>query len=59
MNKKELTSNELCEIMRISHQTVKRWREEGMPHRSYGPRTKRYIESEVREWLEKRNHTQN
>lgn len=59
MREKELTSSELCEILRVSYQTVKRWRKEGIPHRSYGPRTKRYLESEVRKWLKERNQAQN
>jgi excisionase family DNA binding protein len=50
---KLLTTKELMDLLKISRDTVYRWRNErGLPYKKIGPAAVRYDEAAVREWLE-------
>lgn len=49
-----LTTDDLSEKMKVSRQTVWKWRKLGMPHIKIG-RSVRFEENAVKEWLEKQN----
>ena len=53
MNEKMITVKELQEILRISRQTVMRWRKEGMPHYKYNASVRFDLE-EIKEWLKEK-----
>ena len=57
VEKKYLSTAELCVVFPITKQTVYHWRKEGMPFygREGAGNPKFYIESEVVEWLAKRD----
>ena len=54
MNEKMITVKELQEILRISRQTVMRWRQEGMPHYKHQASVRFELE-EVKKWLRERS----
>lgn len=45
-----LTTEELCEVLKVSPSTVKRWRKAGMPFEAWSPRLYRYQLSLVMSW---------
>lgn len=49
-----LTTEDLSEKMKVSRQTVWKWRKLGMPHIKIG-RSVRFEEKEVKAWVEKQN----
>lgn len=45
---------EIAEIMGVSPRTIDRWCGEGLPHETWGMRTKKFRASEVVEWARNR-----
>lgn len=48
-----LTVKELCEILKVSRQTLQNWRKEGMPSEKFG-KLVRFNKDEVYQWLKQR-----
>ena len=49
-----LTRRQLAAFMQVSERTVDRWTREGMPHETFGLRTKRFRASEAVGWARTR-----
>lgn len=49
-----MTRQQLARHMQVSERTVDRWTKEGMPHKLWGARTKRFRASEAVEWASQR-----
>lgn len=47
-----LTRVELADELRVSVSSIRRWEEQGMPFLRWGPRLRRYVLSDVRNWLD-------
>lgn len=45
-----ITTNELCDALKVSRTTVETWRKEGMPYEKLG-RIVRFDKDKVMEWL--------
>ena len=54
MEEKFLTTNELCELLKVSRRTIERWRKADMPYIKIGSNV-RFKQREVLEWIEKNN----
>lgn len=50
-----LTTKELCEKYGVSRQAVNGWLNRGLPHYKLGPKTFKYDEVTVEQWLLKGN----
>ena len=46
-----ITTKELCEWLKISHNTANNWRRKGLPHVRVG-NTVRYDREEVKKWMQ-------
>jgi excisionase family DNA binding protein len=49
-----LSRLEIARLMGVSPRTIDRWCKEGLPHQTWGLRTKKLRFSEVEEWARKR-----
>lgn len=50
MDEKFLTTDELCELFKVSRSTVERWRKAGMPYIKQG-KLVRFDKEEVLKWF--------
>lgn len=53
MDDELMTTQELCDWLKISRTTAWKWRNEGMPHIGTGKRL-RYRKSDIEKWLQER-----
>lgn len=51
-----ITTNELCELLKVSRTAIANWREEGMPYEKYG-KIVRFDEEIVLEWLRNKGNS--
>lgn len=49
-NEELLSTTELSKLLKVSHQSIYKWRGDGMPHMQLGEKTFRYKFSEVIAW---------
>lgn len=48
-----ITDKEVCEYLKISRPTLANYRKLGMPYKTIGTRTLRYVLEDVQTWVEK------
>ena len=51
MNEEFLTTDELCEWLKITRRTIERWRKSGLPFYKFGSSV-RFKKEEVLSWIE-------
>ena len=49
-----ITTKDLCNLLKVTRQTVANYRKEGMPYKKFGILV-RFNKDEVNEWLENKN----
>lgn len=54
MEEKFLTTDELCELFKVSRRTIERWRKAGMPFIKIGSNV-RFKQREVLKWIEEQD----
>lgn len=48
-----ITTKELCDLLKVSRQTLTNWRKEGLPHEKFG-KLVRFNKEKVYKWLKER-----
>lgn len=50
-----LTTDELCQLFKVTRRTIERWRKDGLPFVKTG-RLVRFEKAQVQAWLDKQSH---